>query len=362
MRITRWLPSEVLTEIIHNAPRADQATLCRVSKLFHALALPNLNRRVVIRPGKLSLQALEAFPLSMIRNPARADSVRSLTFLENGSLNHDSLHAQALLIECLKLMRKLEHFCIRDFRPLGVGSYLADLDFPNLWSCTLECHAESWELNIARFLTRHPTITHFRLYMWIGIHGRHDPLPQGTLLPRLQYYHGPLHLLCGFSKHSLVAVQTSWTGHTPSLIPELGAQTGPNLASLSIDYIRMAQISDVIIFLSKHMWQLQKLQLRCWQWMLGIASDINACLPRFKHLTYLAFSTSDESDDAVGNWDNERRAFEMWTNTSSSLRGCGIGQTACRKVDQKWEDCSKEAFYSEAGFAVFDSLLTIDDD
>ncbi|KAJ7619641.1 hypothetical protein FB45DRAFT_931291, partial [Roridomyces roridus] len=350
MRITRWLPNEVLTEIIHNAPRADQATLCRVSKLFHALALPNLNRRVVIRPGKLSLQALEAFPLSMIRNPARADSVRSLTFLENGSLNHDSLHAQALLIECLKLMRQLEHFCIRDFRPLGIGSCLADLEFPNLWSCTLECHAESWEINIARFLTRHPTITHFRLYIWIGIHGRHDPLPQGTLLPRLQYYHGPLHLLCGLSKHSLVA--------------ELGAQTGPNLASLSINYIRVAQISDAVIFLSKHMWQLQKLQLRCWDARItaGIASDINACLPRFKRLTYLTFSTTGESDDAVDNWDNERRAFEMWTNTSSSLRGCGIGQAAWRKVDQKWEDCSKKVVYSEAGFASFDSLLTIDDD
>ncbi|KAJ7619632.1 hypothetical protein FB45DRAFT_931270 [Roridomyces roridus] len=276
------------------------------------------------------------------------------------------LHAEALLMECLKLMRQVERFSLRDFRPLRIGSCLPSLHFLNLWSCTLAFHAESWESHVANFLTRHPTITHLGLKMWTA-NGRGPlQLPQGTLLPRLQYYHGPLHLLCGFSKHSLRAIRTSWNGGDPSsFIENLRAQTGPDLGSLSLCNLAAAKVSDVLVHLSKHMSHLEKLELHFWDAptnTAAIVNNINAYLTRSKRLAYLAmaFSTPDESDDAVVNSGNERRAFEMWTKTSPSLRGCCIGQTAWRKVGQKWEDCSKKVFLSEVGFAVFDQRANVD--
>ncbi|KAJ7619624.1 hypothetical protein FB45DRAFT_1062986 [Roridomyces roridus] len=342
-----WLPNEVLTEIIQNAPRADQTTLCRVSKLFHELVLPILLKKVAFSLWKSRPGALEAFCRTMIRNPARADSARSLTFL---NISFDDFPAKGLLIECLKLMRQLEHFCIRDFRPLGVGSCLANLDLPNLWSCTLEFHAESWELHVAKFLTRHPTITHLRLYMWTL--DRDEPLPQGTLLPRLQYYHGQLHLLGAFSKQSLVAVQTSWMEQAPSLIEKLG----PNLASLSIDSFFAAQIPDAIIHLSTHMSQLEKLQLHCSdaRATAAMANDINAYLPRFKRLAYLVFmiNYNPQGKDSLLNSDIERGALAAWETICPTLRGCCTGRTAWRKVGEKWEECGMKVLHAEAGFAL----------
>ncbi|KAJ7619631.1 hypothetical protein FB45DRAFT_1062991 [Roridomyces roridus] len=362
MRITRWFPNEVLTAIIDNAARADQATLCRVSTLFHALALPVLNRRVILRTDYTEPEVLEAFCNAIIRNLARADSVRSFTFINEPSV----VLVEDFLIQSLKLMTRLEHLFIDDFRPRGVVSRLADIDFPNLWSCTLEFHAEAWEQHVAKFLARHPTIMHLRLQTWAA-EGEHL-MPEGTLLPELQYYHGPLHLLSGFSKHSLQAVRTSWTGReTSSFMENLSAQTGLDLASLSLYYLDAAEVSDVLIHLSKHMPHLEKLELHFWDAPTStavIVNDVNAFQRRFKRLAYLAmaFSSLDESHYAVVESDNERRAFEMWTNASLSLRGCCIGQTAWRKVGQKWEDCSKKLFRSEAGFEVFDQLSMVDND
>ncbi|KAJ7619682.1 hypothetical protein FB45DRAFT_670786, partial [Roridomyces roridus] len=197
MRITRWLPNEILTEIIQNAPRADLVTLCRVSKLFHALALPSLNQSVVLNTRKHNGEVLDAFCGAILQSPERADSVRSLSFssayellfrLANFTNNplprysYRSLPAE--LIESLRLMGCLEHLVIDDCRPVSVVSCLARLTFPKLLSFSLTYPASAWKPHVEEFLSRHPTITHLRLWL---IHGQ-DPVPEGTLLPKLQYY------------------------------------------------------------------------------------------------------------------------------------------------------------------------------
>ncbi|KAJ7100512.1 hypothetical protein C8R44DRAFT_888321 [Mycena epipterygia] len=74
--ISRWLPNEVLTEIIEVVPNlADRASLCRVSKLFHALCLPILYRVVHL---DVNLHSAVTFSSSLKENPARADAIRHL--------------------------------------------------------------------------------------------------------------------------------------------------------------------------------------------------------------------------------------------------------------------------------------------
>ncbi|KAJ6548171.1 hypothetical protein DFH09DRAFT_1281621, partial [Mycena vulgaris] len=72
--ISRWLPNEIMTEIIQEAPQNDLASLCRVSKLFHGLVVPVLYRAV-----HLDHDGAAAFCDAILSNPGLAELVRSLT-------------------------------------------------------------------------------------------------------------------------------------------------------------------------------------------------------------------------------------------------------------------------------------------
>ncbi|KAJ7619683.1 hypothetical protein FB45DRAFT_1063029 [Roridomyces roridus] len=164
-------------EIIQNAPKSDQATLCRVSKLFHALVWPILNRTVTLRVDYRD-DHIEAFCHAMVRSPERADSVRSLTF-ENGfeDCPTDSV------IESLQLMRRLEYLFINDYSPFRVVSRFANLTFPNLLSCILPpANPDCWNPHLVQFFSRHSTITHLRL--WGSTEGADTA--EGSLLPNLR--------------------------------------------------------------------------------------------------------------------------------------------------------------------------------
>ncbi|KAJ7605218.1 hypothetical protein FB45DRAFT_493282 [Roridomyces roridus] len=350
MVITRWFSNEVLAEIIQNAPTSDQATLCRVSKLFYALALPALNRTVVLDTDPTGREAFKVFCTAMMENPERADAVRSLT-----CKIHDDFtirfNAQELLTESLRIMRRLEHLEIQDltmhvvFLPGVTG-----LDFPNLSSCTFTSMASAWKSHIEMFLSRHPTITH--LGLWLA-RGQGLAAPEGALLPKLQCYRGSARLFFGFSKPNLAFVQTGWGPETPSLIQELSPQTTPSLARLSIHCMSAWEISEAIIHLSNHASHLQNLKLHCWDCYITelMVNDITACLPRFNRLAYLVFDYwVDEDGRLPTGVADDRVALESWTNSSSTLKGCSFGAMACMKVGQKWEKCSPEEIDAESGF------------
>ncbi|KAJ7687272.1 hypothetical protein B0H17DRAFT_1136395 [Mycena rosella] len=75
--IAEWRPDENIIEILQAASRADQAALCRVSKLFHAL--PVLIYRNVHLAG---YAPIEAFCSAIVSTPSLSQSVRSFKFIE----------------------------------------------------------------------------------------------------------------------------------------------------------------------------------------------------------------------------------------------------------------------------------------
>jgi hypothetical protein len=73
--ISQWLPNEIIIKIVCTAPQVDQASLSRVSKLFHDISLPVLYRVVQL----YSPQCITSFCTTILSNPATAGFVRSFT-------------------------------------------------------------------------------------------------------------------------------------------------------------------------------------------------------------------------------------------------------------------------------------------
>ncbi|KAJ7619686.1 hypothetical protein FB45DRAFT_931416 [Roridomyces roridus] len=283
-----------------------------------------------------------------------------------------SLPADGLFTQSLKLMRRLEHLTIRDVRqPSGAISYLPTLTFPNLLSCfIIERRADAWKLHITQFLSRHPTITHIRLSESYSA----VPVREGGLLPKLQYYDGPIHLP-SFSSHGLIAARTYWVSLLPitTRVEKLCPLTGPNLTSFCIHSpISAGRVIEVLVHLSIHIPHLEKLEMHCsdesrgtvlhfrsfllYPVLITTQETVNAYLSRCERLEYLAFCCGQKCERSTV---DDRRMLQLWTNTSSTLRGCCIGNTAWRKVEEMWEECSLGQFDMEAGFSVFEEFKVV---
>ncbi|KAJ7773649.1 hypothetical protein DFH07DRAFT_801357 [Mycena maculata] len=158
--ITQWLPNELITEIVRAAPKAGQAALCRVSKLFHDLALPVLNRAVDFHVDDNNECNFIPCCSALIATPTRADAIRSLTFFIL-KIWDDKWAKEALdvLKQAMKLMSRLEHLAI--VSPSSMTPWRS-LPFPRLLSCRLTLWAfdTPGEEMVSSFLTRHPTLTH----------------------------------------------------------------------------------------------------------------------------------------------------------------------------------------------------------
>ncbi|KAJ7511480.1 hypothetical protein B0H11DRAFT_2387366 [Mycena galericulata] len=132
----RWLPDELIIEIIQNISKADQANLCRVSKLFRSLTLPVLNRDVALYVGDGPI--LDAFCSALLANPARADTIRSFTLWDDGP----SIVISRQTFQAIQLMTRLEHLgAIPQMTPEEVP----DGDFGEVPGATL----------VSEFLIRH---------------------------------------------------------------------------------------------------------------------------------------------------------------------------------------------------------------
>ncbi|KAJ7619658.1 hypothetical protein FB45DRAFT_931348 [Roridomyces roridus] len=366
--ITLWLPNEVITEIFLHLPRADHLTLCRVSKLFHGLVLPILLQKVVLKPKWSNSSTLKAFCTALIENPARADSVRSLTFINRAPYY---AVAEDFLIQTLKLLRRLKHIWIEDSRTDGVVSHLSALILPDLSSCFFPRadYPDAWKRDVAQFLSRHPTIT--QLHLW------HEPdarFTEGTasVLPNLQYYSGSLHLLRFLSTDNLVVVRTTWTAQSPIFVQILGAQTGHDF-SLCIECPLVEKVAQVLVQLSTHMPRLQKLRLtgldpRLRDYtvpynfnsnptttMSETLNQITKCLPRFERLAYLALALHHTA--RLPSTVKVDEALRNWADACPTLRGGCIGKKTWMDVGDQWEACSREEFDTEAGFVLWDRVF-----
>ncbi|KAJ7643509.1 hypothetical protein FB45DRAFT_1113461 [Roridomyces roridus] len=343
MLITRWLPNEVLADIIRYAAQSDRATLCRVSKLFHALVLPMLNRHVVFvlqDDGCSYHQLLENFSRAFIQNPRRADAVRSLFFYR--SLEFEAPINYHSLFEAMKLMASIEYLSFSDLHEPTIATHLACLTFTNLLLCRImvKCSA-SQTTDITKFCTQHPSITHLCLGT-PGALGDDSFKPEQRFLPNLEQLETRSLRSVRFPPWVRIAtndVQTLKTLADPAF---------PFVLSFELSIQELDNVGETTLSpLSQGLAHMHSLQLQTSKAnsddrvTLGALDAITAHLSQFVCIAYFALTARrGRIVDAEG----VENIFRAWAASSSTLKGCCVGEMAWTKVGKTWEQCSREEF------------------
>ncbi|KAJ7612213.1 hypothetical protein FB45DRAFT_940106 [Roridomyces roridus] len=362
MLITRWLPNEVLVEIIRHSPPPDWVALCRVSKLFHALTLPTLLRAVHLdmeTPDKVA-----SFCHSVIHNPERVGHIRTMRLINKE--HHDArLWHYDLLMDTLQLMQQLETFHFTEYREVTTQKILlrlGSLTFPHLKTLyVLHSHRHLHDSTLRDFVNRHPRLT--QLILWEpDTHPGYDWV--GICLPNLRQYQGTgrPNFLLALYPHILTGAWLFWF---PSANPDHVFEPLKRLTHshqpfvLSNDFILWDddEVLRCLVSASSHMPWITSLRMRSWEVEeTGTTAirNIKIELSKFTHLIYLALDfhgSGHNSESVVNAFGDQHKAVATWGNVCATLKACLTGDTAWRKVGEDWEVYPKDEFEAEAGFS-----------
>ncbi|KAJ6510757.1 hypothetical protein C8R45DRAFT_1207624 [Mycena sanguinolenta] len=310
MRISLWLPNEVLVQIIQQSPKADQATLFRVSKLFRDLCLPVLYRVVNLRP-RIS-EFIESFCSGIAGNPSRAGAVRSFTLDEPRPSR--AKPRSDLLLTPLKLMSKLTHLSI--------------------FAAALDDH--------------HTCIILQKLFA--SRLGR-------VSLPNLEHYDGDANLILSIdSVIGLKAARLSWDSEDDAqidrIIIKINSMTKSDLPVVS-SHIYPDYPFQIMTSVSEHMRNAETLQLVSLENCIALLSRkmirrITGCLQRLANLAYLEISSFPSTP---GDTAKDLITIEGWAEACATLRACSFNRRGWRKIGGRWEEFPIQEFRVLAGLS-----------
>ncbi|KAF7361584.1 hypothetical protein MSAN_01192500 [Mycena sanguinolenta] len=333
MDISHWLPNELL-HIIQHTPKADQAASSRVTKHFHELCLPALNREVNLKDSRF----IASFCSGIIDNPSRGDAVRSFNItVDFSEIRRD------LILETLKLMSRLEYLSLSRFMSDDHHNriLLEECNFPQLISCNLSFPTSLSDLT-ALFLTRHPTLKRVRL--------RSDPRMVASQsprisLPNLEFYAGQTLFIPRIDAICLKEVELDWSytddPDVDKIMTRISSMTNPKLPFVS-SHIYSDNHHQIVISVSTHMPHTRTLRLcrsRRYFFVSSVDHDedmihhLTECLPGFTNLVYLAIDWVPHQNKAE-NWS----AVERLVEACPTLEVCCSNRDAWRKVNGRWEE------------------------
>ncbi|KAJ7612172.1 hypothetical protein FB45DRAFT_1065534 [Roridomyces roridus] len=362
MLITRWLPNEVLAEIIEHLPREDQATLCRASKLFHALTLPVLTRTVAFAMNQVVKSSPWIyFCLGVVEHPERGAAVRSFTFTDLTYRPKYRDSAYVLLFDSLALMNGLEYLSLDSYAAAEIIlPELARLTFPRLTSFRLTVsERETRGSDVAEFLTRHLTLT--RLRLWDVDSTRHPVRSSdwtNPFLPNIQHYCGPPEFLHGFSTRSL---QSAWIITPDSRnLKAVRSLMDPEQPFALTTITRHGETETDLASVAKDLSSVTSLQILRWVIsrvdlvQMNQVTSYLARLTRLKYFTLGNFNHGDYFEGFVMDASRDPQVIETWAEACPTLKSCCLSLKAWRKAEGGWEECTKETYDIEAGFVTFD--------
>ncbi|KAJ7608230.1 hypothetical protein FB45DRAFT_1067601 [Roridomyces roridus] len=261
MRITLWLPNEVLTEIIQHAEN-------------------DCPRSLWEKP----LIPIKLFPVIGLTIKFRVNDWFSLDGQDwVAQIDYD------LLFDSMKLMNNLQHLSLDNPRDSSaepeVASILARLVFPNLSKCSIIMPHET--TTITQFLAGNPSITCLHLPVnW-------RTFEPGRNLPNLREYMGPTSLLRSLATRGLRAAHLVPNGElTTSDMQAVKALTDPAIPfvlSVELATPRLPEdaIQNGLLLVSAQMPYIQRLQVRaCGQkrFSTEIFNHITSHLPQLTHI------------------------------------------------------------------------------
>ncbi|KAJ6510992.1 hypothetical protein C8R45DRAFT_965816 [Mycena sanguinolenta] len=308
MEISRWLPNEVLVHIIQHSPKADQASLSRVSRLFHDLCLPVLYRVVKIKDSR----AVTSFCSSVLENPSRADIVRS--FAADWPYSYSQRPRSDLLLTSLKPMLRLNHLslCASALDNRHSLILFEECNFPQLISCDIWAPLGSsgdglskgqMSDSIVLFLTRHPTLKRVHIHSILKMVA--SPSIRVSL-PNIESYEGDAGLILAIDANALKSVQLIWfndvdtEGSTEKIILRVSSMIKSNVP-LVISHKYMGDhrgsriVSRIVTSMSEHMRHPRTLRLQSLRQTVGLNEDTWAHhgMPSTLHGSSLSFPGMD---------------------------------------------------------------------
>ncbi|KAF7340877.1 hypothetical protein MSAN_02117200 [Mycena sanguinolenta] len=335
MEISRWLPNEILVHIIQHSAKADQATLARVSKLFHALCLPILYRVVEFKDP----HSTTVFCSGIIENPSRADAVRS--FVLDVPYQYCCDMRDDLVLASLKLMSRLDHLSFSEFTfDYRHGRILLEeINFLQLTSCNIWVPDD--------LIYRFPA--------------QASDLSVRVSLPHLEFYHGGAAFVSGIDAICLKEVQLTWysadDANVDKIVTSLSSMTltKPHLPFVSCHAYwggPCHQIMDSVSMRMPHTKTLRLHPMRDYGALLSQDTILHAteCLPQFTGLLYLAMEWSKGAFPTSGaDKHKDRIAVEGWGEACPTLEACCLNHSGWRKVDGRWEEYPIKKFWALAG-------------
>ncbi|KAJ6548169.1 hypothetical protein DFH09DRAFT_1169906 [Mycena vulgaris] len=341
--ITEWLPNEIITEILEATTKTDQASLCRVSRLFRELCVPVLYRTVQLR----HLTGALAFCLALIESPSRGQFIRSFSFY---SASPDRMSTSRLLLDSINLMPRLEHLTTH------TRELLRTCTVPSLVSCRIGFKSGIEADVLASFLARHPNLTRAR----VDVYARFGSTPSLPIaLPYLERFDGPAYLVPLMLPvvRRLREARLSWGRHlNPStadierILGALPSLTSPDIPFFS-SYEYPPHLSVLIVTAASiHMPHVKILRLQTRSFELHDIRHITTCLPRFTALAYLALDPP-RNPLVMHASSTDQAAVATWANVCPTLEACCLNGSAWRKMDGAWEEYTMQEFEMQAGIS-----------
>ncbi|KAJ7687233.1 hypothetical protein B0H17DRAFT_1332496 [Mycena rosella] len=337
--ILQWLPNETITEIVQAAPRSDQASLCRVSKLFRDLCLLILYRVV----GLEADASVADFGDTVLSNAALAGLVRSYSVhFPRAGMAHVERFSQ-VLVDSSKALVRLEALSIHHM--LLTDTHLEMLlrwTFPHLVRCRLGTASSHWndteeQDTLASFLIRHPGLE--------NLHIQHIPyaLERSSTsvripLPRLQQLRCPPRIIPSIVALRLKRVQLYWNND--------------DLDEVENTFVALKAMtaSDVVDSVSRNLPHTRTLQLQSDYPPLHEAiGHLKNCLPRFTGLAFL--SVHPMSRVLYVREGGVSEEINVLSDACPTLEACRLRRRAFRKVDGMWETCCLDVFNELAGLS-----------
>ncbi|KAJ7612193.1 hypothetical protein FB45DRAFT_940063 [Roridomyces roridus] len=371
MLITKWLPNEILTEIIQHAPRADQATLCRTSKSIQALTLPILNRMVVLEHTKDHMESvIDAFLLSMIDNPGRATATRSLKLVSHRTPFKFSKSTNDLLFRAMELFKSLDHLSLQvAMNHWTLVARLERLTFPLLSKCSINIPDHKARVKIvAQFLSRHPTITHLRLWPAQGVSHPISPSDWAApMLPNLQHYRGTPALVPAFSTRSLKSMVASLDPPDYAVLRPLANPELPFAMSVVTysDVHGQDLMPKTLRSLSEHMPFVTQLRIQRWDRGAKMETHVTdsveihlRLLTRLEHfeLNFAYGYATRHVDRFVIDAESDRQALQAFADACPTMKACRLVDRSWRKADGRWDEYPTKEFQKELGFYELDFM------
>ncbi|KAJ6548145.1 hypothetical protein DFH09DRAFT_1087264 [Mycena vulgaris] len=349
--ISRWPPNEIITEIILAALQADQASLCRVSKLFHALCRPLLYR--VVHPN--TYDSLMAFSSTIILDPALADLVRSVKVVGTRTRRLLGPDTSRLLVNSLKALPRLEHLSIHN--GLLQREHIPELlawTFPHLLQCSLGILATKslssldHEDTLGAFLIRHPALTY--LHIEDASSSAIDIWPTGAArIPLLHLLHlgCPYNLVPAISARGLHEARISWSHFHD--VPNVEVETVVvALAAMTCTDVPFACCNSAC---DRHNTRPRVAPIRLQETIS--TQQLLACLPRFTGLIFLSIESLFSRRRVLPEDNSEARdqiTVHGFADACSTLEACRFYH-AWRKAGATWEVFSVEEFTALSGLS-----------